>query len=323
MQTGTKRNDEQIAKGISSLQVGIVRALLYFDIFNYPLHEDEIETVIAIKKPATNAVIDALDGLADMHYIGTKDGYYFIGEEGGKIARRIAGNTLASEKLSSAQKYAKLISYFPFVRGICISGSLSKGYMDKNSDIDYFVITEPGRLWLTRLLLTFYKKIFLLNSRKNFCINYFIDTNSLEIPDKNIFTATELSYIIPVYNYDLYKKVMDSNEWKEQYFPNFPLQENRNIVQDKKNNIKLLLEKIFRSKAGDFLDNLALKLIRSFIKKKYKPLATNEHEVNHRIKKNTSKHHPLGFQWRVLGKHEEKIKNFETEHGILLHQPEN
>ena len=78
----------------------------------------------------------------------------------------------------------KFISKFPYVRAILLSGSISKGYMDKDSDVDYFIITQPNRLWVTRLLLMLFKKIFLFNSRKVFCINYFVDSEKLEIEEK-------------------------------------------------------------------------------------------------------------------------------------------
>src|SRR4029453_8923510 len=97
-----------------------------------------------------------------------------------------------------------LIASFPYVRCVCISGSLSKKYFDDTTDIDFFVITKPGRLWVCRTFLILFKKLFLLNSKKYFCINYFIDSDNLEIPDQNIFTATELTTLIPMHDYELY-----------------------------------------------------------------------------------------------------------------------
>ena len=85
---------------------------------------------------------------------------------------------------------------FPFVRGVFLSGSISKGFMSESDDIDYFIITAPGRLWLTRTLLILFKKIFLFNSFRNFCLNYFIDSENLYIPEHNRYTATEIVFLI-------------------------------------------------------------------------------------------------------------------------------
>src|SRR5690606_3777846 len=103
------------------------------------------------------------------------------------------GNLMANKFSDIARKKAKLISQFPFVRGVMASGSLSKGYADEKSDIDFFIITIPNRLWIARTLLVLYKRIFLLNSHKFFCVNYFVDEKHLGIEEKNLFTATELA----------------------------------------------------------------------------------------------------------------------------------
>ena len=47
------------------------------------------------------------------------------------ISRRIAGNKLAEKKINSAYKMTKFISKFPYVRGVMLSGSISKGYMEE------------------------------------------------------------------------------------------------------------------------------------------------------------------------------------------------
>ena len=54
------------------------------------------------------------------------------------VERRLKGEEHAADALKTAMKYTARISRFPFVRGVSLSGSLSKNYMDSESDIDYF-----------------------------------------------------------------------------------------------------------------------------------------------------------------------------------------
>ena len=105
--------------------------------------------------------------------------------------------------MHKALRNARLIFHFPFTRAIMISGSLSKNYADEASDVDYFIIVKPGRLWIARTLLIIYKRIFLMNSKKYFCVNYFIDEDHLEIEEKNLFTAVELTTLIPIHGFTL------------------------------------------------------------------------------------------------------------------------
>ena len=107
--------------------------------------------------------------------------YYQTQNEPDWSLRRQECNRRADRILPVAQRMARLIGSFPFIRGVFVSGSLSKHSMKADSDIDFFLITEPGRLWLARTLLVVFKKIFLFNSHKYFCVNYFVDTKHLEV----------------------------------------------------------------------------------------------------------------------------------------------
>jgi predicted nucleotidyltransferase len=54
-----------------------------------------------------------------------------------------------------ARKKAAFISKFPFIRGIFVSGSLSKNYADDKSDLDFFVVTSDGQSIVGRLASQF------------------------------------------------------------------------------------------------------------------------------------------------------------------------
>ena len=154
-----------------------LKTILYFSIFRYPLRIEEIHSYTNYE-----SVTDTEKELE--HLIAEKilikvDDFYVYGSDLDSVIKRLRGNMYAGRALRIAQKKAKFIAKFPFVRAVGVSGSLSKGYYDNESDIDFFVITEPNKLWLCRTFLMLYKKIFLLNSRKYFCINYFISTSQL------------------------------------------------------------------------------------------------------------------------------------------------
>ena len=74
--------------------------------------------------------------------------------------------------MKAAKRVGTFIHRFPYVRGVYLSGSLSKhGITGKDDDLDFFIITKAGRVWAAKLLLIAFKKIVLLNSEKYFCIN--------------------------------------------------------------------------------------------------------------------------------------------------------
>jgi len=121
-----------------------LRALLYFDIFNYPLTAVEV----ARYSPAiVNFSPDRfLEDLVSRKMLFRFENFYALQEDPQIALRRLKGNALAEKKMKTAKKFSYLVSLFPFVRAVMLSGSISKGYMDERSDIDYFIVTETNRL---------------------------------------------------------------------------------------------------------------------------------------------------------------------------------
>lgn len=305
----------------SELAQSFIRKLLYFDVFWHPLLAEEIFEYC--DAPDVNAIqgFKVLEELKNRKLINCESGLYYIGDDVSKVARRLEANQLAGFRMSDARKYASVAASFPFVRAVFISGSLSKQVMKPDSDIDFFIITEPGKLWVCRAFLTIYKKLILRNSHRNFCLNYFIDSNNLEIPDKNIFTATEVAFLLPMYNYSLYEKFMTNNDWIRAEFPNFKLRAGDVVVPPL--SAKKALEYILNNSLGKFLDQLSFSVILGFWKLKFRHLSERNFMLNFRSKKNVSKHHPNAFQERVVSKYSEKILAFEqTTRFSLTHSDE-
>ncbi len=308
--------DLDIKPKLPCIAKGIVKTLLYFDIFDYPLTEDELYQFSDCKDLPYDEFHRELNILADMGLISKKDKFIFMGTDLSKIASREKGNSLAAKYMKKAQKFSKIISFFPYVRGVYISGSLSKGHVHEKGDIDYFIITEPGRLWVARCMLVLFKKIFLLNSRKFFCLNYYIDSQSLEIPDQNIYTANEIVTLIPTYNYKLYLDLRTQNSWINEHYPHATIKTPENVIPEGKIWISRVFEKLLSNDFGDRLDNYCFKLTLRFWKRKFNHFDESEFDHALRSKKNISKHHPNRFQSRVLSAFNNKIKEFEKRNNL-------
>ncbi len=303
-------------ESVDMLQSGIISTLLYFDIFSYPLNKQELKNFCPLPIVSEAAFGEALQSLTERKLIKYSKGFYLVNNDFTIIDRRIKGNFLAEDYRSLAKKYSGIISKFPFVKAVFISGSLSKGYMDKDSDIDFFIITEKGKLWLCRMLLVIFKKIFLLNSHKYFCINYFIDESSLEIPDKNIYSATELRTLLPMYNVDLYHRFLEKNSWASELLPNDSVKKSFKVKPHRSAAIKRFFEGVLRLNVFRKLDDYCLKITLNYWKKKFNHFSEEDFKHALRSKKNVSKHHPNKFQEKVLKLHKEKLALFEKKYEL-------
>lgn len=291
----------------------VLKTLLYFDAFQYPLTLDEI---VLFSKFSFEEIQITLQNLVDERIVFKLNTFYGLSEKTCSIERREKGNKKAIIILKKAKKVSKLISQFPFVEGVFISGSLSKGYFGEDDDIDFFIITKPNRLWISRTLLIAYKKIFLLNSKKYFCVNYFMSTNSLEIAEKNRFTATEFATLIPMSGNGIYQDLQKNNLWVLDYFPNYDTNKRSNPIRRKF--LKRYFEFLLNGKLGKWLDNYFMAITKKHQQKKFTKLNKIDFNIAFKGNKNTSKHHPDNHQKKIINLLNTKIIAFNKEHQLSI-----
>ena len=295
----------------------LLKPLLYFSLFRYPLTEEEIFAFSEVD--SKEQAKKELDSLVSDKIIFNIDNFYLCENDATLVSRRLLGNKKAKEIHAKADKVSKFISKFPYVEGVGISGSLSKGYYDDDGDIDFFIITSPKRLWIARTLLILYKKVFLLNSRKFFCVNYFISEDSLEIDEKNRFTATELLTLMPMYGNGSFHEFYKQNKWVYSFLPNKIADEGLERMSSvKKPFASRLVEKILSNKFGDQVDSFFLKITFKKWKRKFKKLDDYHFNIAMKSTKEVSKHHPLNFQRRVIERLNEKYSEYQEKHNIHL-----
>ncbi len=292
-----------------------LKTILYFSIFNYPLRLEEICNFSITKDCETTRL--HLEELVQQQIIINIDEYYMVPACRDYLEKRKQGNRMAIEALAKAQQMARFISKFPFVQAVGVSGSLSKGYYDSSSDIDYFVITQPNRLWVCRTLLMLYKKIFLLNSRKYFCINYFMSSAHLTVAEQNRFTATEIKTLIPFQGRAAFESFYDQNQWVADILGTF--QPNLETTADITKPLAVrLIEHTLNSRPGSAIDSCFKYVTVSFWKFKFKQMTHDDFKIALKSSKDISKHHPLNFQKKVISALNEKYEEIKRIHNIEL-----
>ncbi len=292
-----------------------LKTILYFSIFNYPLKLEEICNFSITKDCETTRL--HLEELIAQGIIIKVDDYYMVPACRNYIEKREKGNLMAVEALAKAQQMARFIAKFPFVEGVGISGSLSKGYYDAHSDIDYFVITRPERLWVCRTLLMLYKKLFLLNSRKYFCINYFMSSAQLTVAEQNRFTATEIKTLIPFQGKQAFARFYEQNAWVSDIIGAF--QPNLATTADIRKPLAMrLCERLLATKPGTALDYGFKHVTVSFWRLKFKQMSHDDFRIALKSTKDISKHHPLNFQKKVINALNEKYEEIKRIHNIEL-----
>jgi hypothetical protein len=303
--------EETCAYRYTTDQLEIIKAVLYFEIFEYPLTVTELyeNSAICLSREAFDEELARLLEGKILSRIGD-----FVLSRNGKeqfITRRKNGNVAACAVMPVAYRYSKKIASFPFVEGICLSGGLSKQYYDEHGDIDFFIIAKPGRLWLCRTFLIMRYKLLPKHLKKYWCVNYFIASSNLSIPENNVFTGTEMAYLIPTVNYDLYKNLLQQNSWYKKRFPNKGTRPDTNCIATPEPFMKRFIERCLGGRFGDSVDDLLLRTTLKHWRRKYPEMQEEDFELQFRSRKDVCKRHTKGFQNVVLGKWEQKQQEYE------------
>ncbi|MEO6668582.1 MAG: hypothetical protein ABIN36_03830 [Ferruginibacter sp.] len=286
----------------------ILATLAYFDMFDYPLKKREL--FIFLQQPAENRDFEtAIDFLLNESIIFKLNEFYSITNNFLLVERRFKGNARAEALLKKANAGAKLLSKFPYVRGVAISGSLSKNFADETADVDFFIIAAENRLWIARSFLHIFKKCtFLFNKQHMYCMNYFIDELEPEIVEKNIYTATEIATLLPLYGSEPFEKFYNANDWTKQLLPNHFMRVS-SAKEIKTHWLKWVIEKIFNNAVGNLLDNFLMKLTAKSWAEKARRRKKNSRGIIMAL--DTSKHFAkpsaVNFQQKLIKRYENKL----------------
>ncbi|MBL7696403.1 MAG: hypothetical protein JNK91_16275 [Ferruginibacter sp.] len=291
------------------IQDNILRTLSYFDLFRYPLTSGEICFFSQTEEPAS-VIGQQLEQLVLQGLVYRLDDFYSLQDNAQLAERRRKGNMRAREEMAHAAKAARILFRFPFVKGLALSGSLSKNYADEHTDIDFFIITETNRLWIARTLMhVFYKMARLVGRHRWFCMNYYIDEAAMEIEEKNIFTAVEIITLIPMKGEEQINRFKQQNRWTRKFFPGFRV-EPAEDTRIKYGLLRRWMERLFSGRIGDRVDNWLMRLTQRRWLRKRDSANMNAKGVcmGMLASKHFAKPDPRHFQYRILQQYEIRVE---------------
>ena len=289
--------------------LSILKTLAYYNIFNYPLTREEIISLMdAIY--SEKEITDAFQLLEKDELIFQIDGFYSLYNAPFLVQRRKKGNEKAKGQLKVATRIAKLLSRFPYVKGVAVSGSLSKNFADEQSDIDFFIITSQNRLWISRTFMHLFKKLtYFVGKQHWFCMNYYLDEVGLELKEKNIFTAMEAVTTMPLRGDLAFSDFIVANDWTKKFFPK-KTTELSSSKRIRTGLLKRFVETIFNNRFGNWLDD---RLMKTTVRRWQKKTESKKGNIRRIILgldagKHYCKPDPRYFQQKVVGQFNLKME---------------
>lgn len=237
---------------MTSISNSVTDTLTYSKYFHYPLGTTKLHTWLISSRKVSLKLIQE-------HYPQVLN-----------KAQRIFLNTrarISADKISQHSKLFIFLNKIPTILGVFVTGSVSVENAREEDDLDLMIVTRVNTLWLTRLLIVpFLKLFFSIRSADNkgfvsklACLNLWLDEQGLLVPKSNqsLYTAHEVLQVKPIIDKNqIYQRFIQSNSWTKSYLANayhqFVGKPIANKLHDNQiigilNGIAFLIQKIYMS----------------------------------------------------------------------------
>lgn len=221
--------------GEKDMQNAVREVLNYFAIFSYAPSLLQIYSFLGVKCPITRVkrALDAMESAGEivegkLKYTGER--IFVYADMEAFLKNRDVKFAYTQEKLRKVALFLKCLESIPWIQFVGISGSCSTHNADGLDDIDVFIISAPGGIWLARLGAILVAKLLHKHRKRNMkaisdkvCLNLFFDGSHITIPisKRNLYTAHEVAQVVPVMvRGRVYERFLNENNWITRYFPN-------------------------------------------------------------------------------------------------------
>lgn len=219
---------------MSDLRQSIFRTVAYFDIFDYPLTALEVWRFLydpGSEKRNFEEVFSELEKMAQEVKLDTEKGFYFLTGRRAILDIRSKRYTFSFSKYRQARRFAKILSFVPGVRLVAIGNTLAWRNSREDSDIDFFIVTAPGRLWSVRFFSVMLAAMLGTRPRKGkessdaLCLSFFASEEALDLRElmikDDIYFPYWVASIVPIFeSKGIFEKFKEANNWVYTLLPN-------------------------------------------------------------------------------------------------------
>ncbi|MEZ5287303.1 MAG: hypothetical protein R2712_21370 [Vicinamibacterales bacterium] len=198
----------------------ILAAVTYAAIFDYPLTAAQVaESLIGVRADR-DAVLRCWRRSPILQAAIERHGEFLIPVgRADLLATRARREATSRLLLARHRGLLRLVAALPFVRMVALSGSLAHLNADDDGDVDLFVITAPGRVWLVAVMAILLAR--LCGWRRRLCLNYLVSERALTVPSGDLFSANQILHLRPVAGHETYLRFLAANPGVRSMYPNF------------------------------------------------------------------------------------------------------
>ncbi len=281
----------------------------YFDLFSFPLTPLELWKWCYVEpdtKDAVPSLPEVYRLLEESQFLrqrlAHREGFYFLRGQDASVATRKRRYVLAEAKYQRVLRAARAFRHLPFIRAIAVCNSLAYNNTREDGDLDLLIITDPRRIWTTRLLTTGLAALLgwrpsAGHARDAVCLSFFLAEDALGLQHLGLtpddpYLRYWIDQLVPVYgNPDVLLALRSANRWYRERLPNSyaVLPSDRRWVRDTfaSKTARALVRAVHAGRFGDALEFHYERLQRTLLPETLKRMANQDSRVvvNHRMLK--------------------------------------
>lgn len=201
-----------------SLSLAIQRTVAYGDLFDFPMTLPEVHRYLEATPADVEEVRRTVAGMTPDRLLQVGPFVTLPGRSQlAEVRRRRA--EVAASLWPKALRGGRSLGRLPFVRMVAVTGALAMDNVDHGADADYLIVTEPGRVWLCRAVIIQMVRLHRLRGVV-ICPNWILSEEAIQLERRDLFSARELTQMVPVVGFDVYRRMIEANGWIRELLPN-------------------------------------------------------------------------------------------------------
>lgn len=235
------------------LREAIIKVIAFFDLFDYALTDLEIWRMLSVKCELSE-VMEELEKMVDKSplppfikggIIESINGFYFLAGREENIKTRLSRYNFTDRKFKRAIFAVKIFRFIPWIRLIAVGNLMGAHNLRDDGDIDFFIVTEARRLWLSRFFCAGLAEILGLRpraykSRDKICLSFYVSEGAMDLSglllkslppplikgglEADIYFIYWLAGVTPIYDVGgIYEELIKANQWLFTSLPNWRL----------------------------------------------------------------------------------------------------
>ncbi len=223
----------------TQLQRAVLYTLGYSTQFGFPLTHPELHQRLIKKIPETETALfgqkvslaqveTTVSELKNLGLMIEDLGFLTLVSQPQIGQTRLDRSQVAQTKWQEVSQLVSLASWIPWIQAIFVTGALAVDNVEPDDDVDFMIVTQARRLWLTRLLMIFIawskgkRRSWHGEEKRSWCFNLWLDEESLGVfrERQSLYTAYELWQAQGVFDRGhIRHQLWHQNLWVKDFLP--------------------------------------------------------------------------------------------------------